>query len=107
MSCETLGVGGGTKESERRFRDKLPCVGKISLRVAVFARDGRGGGAVPVIVGLLAAKGSLSRFFGVLCLRAGGVLCSEFRTLGDWEILEEVAGDKGGGGAALDGRNGS
>ena len=64
---------------------------------------------MPVMDGLLAANGSMSAFLGVFCLRAGGDLCREFRILGELacEILEEVAGDKGGGGAALEGTNGS
>ena len=69
-------------ESESRLRARVACVGKMSLRVAVFAREGRGG-AVPVIGGLLAAKGSTSMFLATLGLRAGGALCREFRTLGD------------------------
>ena len=79
-SLETLGKPAG---SDRRLRDKDPCVGKMSSRAAVFAREGRGGGTVPVIVGLLAAKGSTSVFFEALCLRTGGGLCREFRTLGE------------------------
>lgn len=81
----------------------------MSFRFAVFAREGRGGGAVPVMGDVLAANGSLSIGLAALCLRAGGDLWSELRTLGDegWEILEEVAGDKGGGGAAREGMNGS
>lgn len=69
---------------------------------------------MPVAMGeLVAAKGSVSRFaLAVLCFRTGWGLCSELRDLGDEgvcvgdEILEEVAGD-GGGGACLEGMNGS
>ena len=86
----------------------------MSFRFAVFAREGRGGGAVPAAMGeLLAAKGSVSRVvLGELCLRTGCGLCTELRALGDEvvgdEILEDVvAGDRGGGGACLEGTNGS
>jgi hypothetical protein len=105
-----LGVLGEMTGSERRFRASEPWVGKISFRFAVFARDGRGGGAVPVVMGeLVAANGSMSTFFGVLCLRTGGGFCKEFRTRGDagWAIFEDVAVDAGGGGACLEGMKGS
>ena len=85
-----------------------PWLGNISLRLAVFARDGRGGGLVPDVMLLWAAKGSLSMFFGpgALSLR-GGALCREFLTLGGEAAEEDFAtvGETGGGGAARDGTN--
>lgn len=76
----------------------------------MFAREGRGGGAVPAPMLLLAAKGSLSNVFGVgvLSLRPGGGLWSELRTRGGdgTEFLDEV-GEVGGGGACLTGTKGS
>ena len=82
----------------------------MSFRLAVLAREGLGGGAVPAMEGLLAAKGSMSMCFAALCLRDGGGLCREFLTLGEAGalILEDVTeGETGGGGACLEGTNGS
>jgi hypothetical protein len=96
-------------------------VGKRSFKVAVLAREGRGGGDVPAIP--LDAKGSCSVSRGEgpaddkLCLRGFG-FCKELRTLGEAGGGDEVGGwdsvgvfdlkdDKvGGGGGGLEGMKG-
>lgn len=89
----------------------------MSCRVEVLARDGRGGGAVPLIMVegplLLAAKGSWSigafgEPEGRLCFREGWGFTSELRTRGGVEVpLEEGGLEVGGGGACRKGTNGS
>lgn len=82
-------------------------MGNRSFRLAVLARDGRGGGAVPFMRMLspllvrLAAKGSRSMFLdtlgvGKLCFR-GGAFWRELRTRGSFLATD------GGAGACLEG----
>ena len=82
----------------------------MSVRLAVLARDGRGGGGEVVVMGGLslrlleregAAKGSRSTGC-VVCLRGGG-FWSELRTLGG--VPDEFLASGGGGGACLEGTN--
>lgn len=110
--------GGSSGETvtgtDRRLVAGVEGDGKRSLRVAVLAREGRGGGEAMAADGLESgANGSLSPRAGGgvvderLCLRArGGGFWRELRTLGEEAEREVSTGvfdlkEGGGGGACL------
>lgn len=103
----TAPVGAAAGEERRRAARALGA-GNMSFKVAVLAREGRGGGdvvfAIPFLLttcpkesieAALAAKGSCSviRAVGVTDVR----LCLRFRGLGFWRELRTRGGLEGGG----------
>lgn len=111
-SAKGMSGGDTVAGTERRLAAMVALVGKRSLRVAVFAREGRGGGEVIVGDFECTAKGSWSRRDGCcvdderLCLRPRGCgFWSELRTLGGESTGVFDLKDGGGGGACLVGLN--
>ena len=109
------GRSGAEMGTERRLAATVAGVGKRSLRVAVFAREGRGGGAA-MGDDFAGANGSWStRVVGgtdaeALCLRArGGGFWRELRTLGEPStgVFDLKAGGGGGGGGRAGTKAGS
>lgn len=107
-SSEVMGAG-----TERRLvAGEEDEEGKMSLSVAVLAREGRGGGGgETMVVVAAAANGSLSTRAGGgaderLCLRArGGGFWRELRTRSEGVFDLKEGGGGGGGGACLVGWN--